>query len=129
MERIRFVYKILTELRLTQQEVVALTDACEVHYDVDVQGLSKPGSGAILNGARNHFLVQHDAEWVAVQASSRQLDLLCKAMEMAGVLAEARAYSKQLLVDLYVKLRILQREASAEWENVNARGDVECDHG
>lgn len=111
MERVRFEYDVRTILRLSREEVEHLTVYCETHYDIAVKAISKPGEGAILNGAR-FMLLDKKAKHVDMKVSTHQLNVLCKATE--GWLP-----GDGLKVGLHLKLRNLLLEARDEQEQKN----------
>lgn len=119
MNRIRFRYEVITELRLSKAEVEALTVLCEGHYDGAVRALSTPGHGAILNGARNHLTdpsaTEEEKQFSTIRVTWHQLDILCKATESV----RSPFVSRDGDPTIHEQLRQLLREASAEWERQN----------
>jgi hypothetical protein len=116
MERIRYIYSVKLDLKLTREEVELLTKACEHHYDHAVRSLSIPGPNACLNSARNRLEPGgDDSKGEAVmRVSTHQLDLLCKATEnpMDGCFG------------LYMKLKEFLIEAGHAWEQANQHENV-----
>lgn len=110
MERVCFEYDVLTHLRLSEEEVGVLSKLCEAHGDATVKALSVPGTGAVLNAARNSL----ESGFVTVRVTHRQLDTLCKATEW--FLADAVG-----TMSLHMKLRTLLTESGAEWKRLNAK--------
>ncbi len=124
MERVRFERTVLSVIRLSREEFETLAQACLAHYSSDVKGLIIPGEGAVLNGARVELFDNPDIKVVDIRATTRQIDILCKATEclinyeMDPKLREARK-AAHVGYALHAKLRSLFQEANQEWVRLN----------
>ncbi len=119
MERVCFERTVVTVLRLTKDEVLQLTAACEAHYDGGVQALSRAGEDGILYMARvrlDHGDEEGGKDYADIRVTSRQLDTLCKAVE-----AWHSPFFQLSGGDLRpsMTLRQLHREANDEWVRLN----------
>jgi hypothetical protein len=115
MERVEFEYEVFTVLTLSRMEVGRLSLICESHYDGEVQGLSKPGRGAVLNGARVELDDNPDVKSVNIRVSYRQLDSLCKATESVSAWVE-----RVWVPEIHEKIVTLLREHAEELRRLNS---------
>lgn len=108
-----FVFSPRVDLEFTKAEVDMLRYLAENHYDDTVRSLVPPGRGARINGLLNSM---KDGK-ASARFSNDEVQLLCKACEMAGYLREPKnkALGTRLHDDLYQVIGRLDDE----WRRVN----------
>jgi hypothetical protein len=117
VNRLRFQRSVYTVLRLSEEEVEALTNLCETHFDKKVRSLSiGSGPDAILSAARAELVwdktqKQKGPHFVILTVGTQQLVHLAKAAETFG--------SRKGDPSLYKQIEKLKDEAHAEWVRLN----------
>lgn len=117
----RFHYAVSAEVLFTMDEVKLLGVLAANHYDRHCKSVAE--RGGFLFGMRNHQEFSDGAPHVL---SSREIDTLCKILEMRSMLSPVESLlsmnnPKLLLLaeDLYRRLREVLHEIHAEYRRMN----------
>lgn len=111
MKMQRFAYDVSVWFTITRADLNAMIRMAATHYDFKCK--SAVLLGGFIYGWRNQFLGNEVTE-TAVQASTSQLNLLCKICENQSLTGEA---VNDFALHLAVKQLFV--ECSMEWERMN----------
>jgi hypothetical protein len=107
-----FWFMVEVDLDITKKALGVMLRCSEAHYDGKCKAASK--QGGFLYGWKNHFELPESKNFIRVRATWRQVDTLCKILEMERHFSD-RGDSQPV----YQAIRAVMKQMAQESKRVN----------